>query len=128
LRPLAPRVAAGPAWYPANSGACLRWSLGRTCGSTRGRTVSRWSSRFCGLLHLAARGGDGRRAGRPHGVALVQPLLRPLALGGLGAVLLVVGQTYWIGAVGGAILLGLAALLAFRAVLRWDRTRLLLTN
>ena len=73
-------------------------------------------------------GENVRLDARPHGVALVQPLLRPLALGGLGAVLVVVGQTYWYVGVGGAVLLGLAALLAFRAVLRWDRTRLLLTN
>jgi len=65
---------------------------------------------------------------RPHGVALVQPLLRPLALAGAGAVLLVVGETYWIAVVAGAALLAVAALLAFRAVLRWDRTRLLLTT
>jgi uncharacterized membrane protein YdbT with pleckstrin-like domain len=43
-------------------------------------------------------------------------------------VLAVVGQSYWIAGVAGAVLLGLAALLAFRAVLRWDRTRLLLTT
>lgn len=65
---------------------------------------------------------------RPHGVALVRPLLRPLAVVGAGAVLIVVGQQYWIAGVIGAVLLVVAALLAFRAVLRWDRTRLLLTS
>jgi uncharacterized membrane protein YdbT with pleckstrin-like domain len=65
---------------------------------------------------------------RPHGVALVRPLLRPLALVGAGVVLIVVGQQYWIAGVIGAVLLVVAALLAFRAVLRWDRTRLLLTS
>jgi uncharacterized membrane protein YdbT with pleckstrin-like domain len=65
---------------------------------------------------------------RPHGVALVRPLLRPLALVGAGAVLIVVGQQYWLAGVIGAVLLVVAALLAFRAVLRWDRTRLLLTS
>ena len=65
---------------------------------------------------------------RPHGIALVQPLLRPLGLGGAGAVLLFVGQTYWIAGVAGAGLLVLGSLLAFRAVLKWDRTRLLLTT
>jgi uncharacterized membrane protein YdbT with pleckstrin-like domain len=65
---------------------------------------------------------------RPHGVALVQPLLRPLAVAGAGLVLLAVGQEYWLAGVIGAGLLALAALLAFRAVLRWDRTRLLLTS
>lgn len=73
-------------------------------------------------------GEEVRLDARPHGVALVRPLLRPLALGGAGAVLLVVGQTYWIVGIAGAVSLALAALLAFRAVLRWDRTRLLLTT
>ncbi len=65
---------------------------------------------------------------RPHGAALVRPLLRPLAVVGAGLVLVVVGQEYWIAGVAGAALLVLGALLAFRAVLRWDRTRLLLTS
>jgi uncharacterized membrane protein YdbT with pleckstrin-like domain len=65
---------------------------------------------------------------RPHGAALVRPLLRPLVLAAAGAVLVVVGQAYWIAGVIGAALLVVAALLAFRAVLRWDRTRLLLTS
>ena len=73
-------------------------------------------------------GEEVRLDARPHGAALVRPLLRPLALGGAGAVLAVVGQSYWIAGVAGAVLLGLAALLALRAVLRWDRTRLLLTR
>ncbi len=65
---------------------------------------------------------------RPHGAALVQPLLRPLALGVAGAVLVFVGQSHWIAGIAGAVLLVLAALLAFRAVLCWDRTRLYLTS
>jgi uncharacterized membrane protein YdbT with pleckstrin-like domain len=73
-------------------------------------------------------GEEVRLDARPHGVALVQPLLRPLALCGAGAVLVVVGQTYWLAGLAGAVLLVVAALLAFRAVLRWDRTRLLLTT
>jgi uncharacterized membrane protein YdbT with pleckstrin-like domain len=73
-------------------------------------------------------GEEVRLDARPHGAALVRPLLRPLALGGVGVVLVVVGQSYWIAGIAGAVLLGLAALLAFRAVLRWDRTRLLLTT
>jgi uncharacterized membrane protein YdbT with pleckstrin-like domain len=73
-------------------------------------------------------GEDVRLDARPHGVALVQPLLRPLALTGAGAVLLVVGQEYWVAGIAGAAALVLSALLAFRAVLRWDRTRLLLTS
>ena len=73
-------------------------------------------------------GEEVRLDARPHGVALVRPLLRPLALVGAGAVLLVVAEQYWLAGVIGAALLVVAALLAFRAVLRWDRTRLLLTS
>ncbi len=73
-------------------------------------------------------GEEVRLDARPHGIALVQPLLRPLALVGAGAVLIVVGQEFWIAGIAGAAVLILAALLAFRAVLRWDRTRLLLTS
>jgi uncharacterized membrane protein YdbT with pleckstrin-like domain len=73
-------------------------------------------------------GEEVRLDARPHGAALVRPLLRPVTLGAAGAALAVVGQSYWIAGIAGAVLLGLAALLAFRAVLRWDRTRLLLTT
>ena len=66
---------------------------------------------------------------RPHGIALVQPLLRPLALVGAGARpdrrrpgVLDRGRRR------GRRCSSSAALLAFRAVLRWDRTRLLLTT
>jgi uncharacterized membrane protein YdbT with pleckstrin-like domain len=76
----------------------------------------------------AEHGEAVRLDARPHGAALVRPLLRPLAILGAGAVLVVVGQEYWIAGVIGAALLVVAALLAFRAVLRWDRTRLLLTS
>jgi uncharacterized membrane protein YdbT with pleckstrin-like domain len=73
-------------------------------------------------------GEEVRFDARPHGIALVQPLLRPLALAGAGAVLVFVGSEYWVAGIAGAVLLAVAALLAFRAVLRWDRTRLLLTS
>jgi uncharacterized membrane protein YdbT with pleckstrin-like domain len=76
----------------------------------------------------AEHGEAVRLDARPHGAALVRPLLRPLAVVGAGLVLVVVGQEYWIAGVAGAALLVLGALLAFRAVLRWDRTRLLLTS
>jgi uncharacterized membrane protein YdbT with pleckstrin-like domain len=48
-------------------------------------------------------GEEVKLEARPHGVALVVPLTRPLVLAG-------------------------AALTAFRAVWRWDRTRLVLTS
>jgi uncharacterized membrane protein YdbT with pleckstrin-like domain len=74
------------------------------------------------------RSEEVRLDARPHGIALVQPLLRPLALVGAGAVLVFVGTEYWVAGIAGAVLLAIGALLAFRAVLRWDRTRLLLTS
>ena len=66
---------------------------------------------------------------RPHGVALVRPLARPLLLAGVGAVLVIVGSgLQWALALAGAVGLALAFLLSLRAVWRWDRTRLVLTT
>jgi membrane protein YdbS with pleckstrin-like domain len=74
-------------------------------------------------------GEEVRLDARPHGVALVRPLFRPLLLAGLGAVLVLVGTgLHWGLALAGAAALGLAALSALRAVWRWDRTRLVLTT
>jgi uncharacterized membrane protein YdbT with pleckstrin-like domain len=74
-------------------------------------------------------GEDVRLDARPHGAALVRPLTRPLALAVLGAMVAVVGsEVHWAIAAVGAGALALAALLALRAVWRWDRTRLVLTT
>ncbi len=74
-------------------------------------------------------GEEVRLDARPHGVALVRPLFRPLLLAGLGAVLVIVGTgLHWGLALAGAAALGLASLSALRAVWRWDRTRLVLTT
>jgi uncharacterized membrane protein YdbT with pleckstrin-like domain len=74
-------------------------------------------------------GEEVRLDARPHGAALVGPLARPLVLAALGAALAVVGSdVHWALAAVGAAALALAALLAFRAVWRWDRTRLVLTT
>ena len=74
-------------------------------------------------------GEEVRLDARPHGVALVRPLFRPLLLAGLGAVLVLVGTVlHWGLALAGAAALGLASLSALRAVWRWDRTRLVLTT
>jgi uncharacterized membrane protein YdbT with pleckstrin-like domain len=62
---------------------------------------------------------------RRHGVVLVGAFLRAFALAGPGVVLLVVG---WPATVAGAVLLAAAALVALRAVWRWDRTRVVLTT
>ena len=74
-------------------------------------------------------GEEVRLAARPHGAALVRPLSRPLLRAVLGAVLVIAGsQVHWAVGVAGAIALGLAFLLALRAVWRWDRTQLVLTT
>jgi membrane protein YdbS with pleckstrin-like domain len=74
-------------------------------------------------------GEEIRLEARPHGIALAGPLSRPLALAVGGAALVVLGSPIaWpLGLVGAAVL-GLAALAVFRAVWRWDRTRLVLTS
>jgi uncharacterized membrane protein YdbT with pleckstrin-like domain len=63
---------------------------------------------------------------RPHTVALVRPLSRSLLLALAGGVLVGLSPP-WLG-VPGAVLLGVGALLALRAVLRWDRTSLVVTT
>lgn len=76
-----------------------------------------------------APGEEVRLEARPHGVALVGPLTRPLVLAGGGAALVVMGSSIvWLLGLLGALLLGVAALAAFRTVWRWDRTRLVLTS
>lgn len=60
-----------------------------------------------------------------HGIVLARPLLRALLLALAGAACFLAP---WPAAgVGGAVLLALAAVLAVVAVMRWDRTHLLLT-
>jgi hypothetical protein len=66
---------------------------------------------------------------RQHGVVLARPLLRAVVLAGAGAALVVLGMPVaWPLGVPGAIAIGLGALVALRAVLRWDRTLLVLTS
>lgn len=74
-------------------------------------------------------GEEVRVEARPHEVALALPLARALAFAGTGGILVVAGSavSWGLGAVG-ALLLALAALLAFVAVWRWDRTHVVLTT
>jgi hypothetical protein len=62
---------------------------------------------------------------RPHGIVLARPLARAAVVAATGVVLLLVG---WPATAGGAVLLGLAAIIALRAVWRWERTRVVLTS
>jgi uncharacterized membrane protein YdbT with pleckstrin-like domain len=61
---------------------------------------------------------------RRHGVILVRPLSRALALAVLGATGLALG---WPASVAGLVLLIVAAVLALVAVWRWDRTQVVVT-
>jgi uncharacterized membrane protein YdbT with pleckstrin-like domain len=63
---------------------------------------------------------------RRHGIVLARPLLRAFALAAAGSACFLAP---WPPAgVGGAILVGLAAVLAVAAVARWDRTQVVLTG
>ena len=62
---------------------------------------------------------------RRHGVVLAGSFLRAFALAGPGAFLVAVG---WPATVAGVVLLAAAALVALRAVWRWERTRVVLTT
>lgn len=62
---------------------------------------------------------------RRHGIVLVRPFARALLLAGCGVVGLVLG---WPGSLAGAVLVAIAAGYAVAAVLRWDRTHVVLTD
>ncbi len=62
---------------------------------------------------------------RRHGVILVRPLTRALALAVLGATGLAIG---WPVSLAGLVLLIVAAMVALVAVWRWDRTRVVVTT
>ena len=71
---------------------------------------------------------DVRLDVRPHGVALVRPLVRALVLAAAGGAIVVLGASHhWLlGAVGGGAM-AIAAAIALVAVWRWDRTRIVVT-
>ena len=62
---------------------------------------------------------------RRHGVVLVRPFLRAIALAIVGVFLLTMP---WPVPVAGPIVIGIAAVSAFAAVWRWDRTRFVVTT
>lgn len=76
-----------------------------------------------------APGEEVQLEARPHGIALVRPLGHAFFVAGGGAALVVLGPrvTWMLGPLG-AGLLGAAAVLALAAVLRWDRTILVITT
>ena len=62
---------------------------------------------------------------RRHGIVLVRPLARAVLLALAGVVGLLLG---WPGTVPGAFLVAVAAVYALAAVVRWDRTHVVLTG
>jgi membrane protein YdbS with pleckstrin-like domain len=62
---------------------------------------------------------------RPHGVVLARPLAKALVLAAAGAALIALG---WPVSPFGALPLAVAAAITLRAVWRWERTRLLVTD
>ena len=62
---------------------------------------------------------------RRHGIVLARPFARALLVAGLGLALFLVG---WPATILGAPVLAAAALLAVRAVWRWERTRVVVTT
>ena len=74
-------------------------------------------------------GEEVRLESRPHGVALARPLGRSLLLAIAGGVLVLVGSPVaWGVGAAGAFVLCVAALTAFAAVWRWDRTHVVVTS
>jgi membrane protein YdbS with pleckstrin-like domain len=81
------------------------------------------------MRRVLAPGEEVHLRARPHGVALAVPLGRAGLIASAGAALVVFGpHVTWLLASAGAGLLGAAAVLALGAVLRWDRTMLVLTS
>lgn len=62
---------------------------------------------------------------RRHGIVLVRPLVRALALAAIGAIGVAVG---WPATPAGAVLLVAAAAVAIASVWRWDRTHVVVTS
>jgi membrane protein YdbS with pleckstrin-like domain len=62
---------------------------------------------------------------RRHGIVLVKPLSRALALAAVGCGGFVLG---WPATLAGGVLLGAAAVIAAGAVWRWDRTHVVVTS
>lgn len=62
---------------------------------------------------------------RRHGIVLVRPLLWAIVLSGIGGVVSTAPRPF---SVAGAALIALGALIALRAVWKWERTRVVVTT
>jgi uncharacterized membrane protein YdbT with pleckstrin-like domain len=73
-------------------------------------------------------GEDVRLDDRPHAVALVRPFFRASLFAAIGIALAYFGRTELWALAPGTIAFALAAWVAVRSVLAWDRTRLVVTS
>ena len=106
---------------PLTGPAVVRQFAGRRSGLSEAESTP--------VRRMLSPGEEVQLESRPHGIALVFPLARAALIAAVGAALVVSGpRAFWLLAPVGAGLLGVAALLALRAVLRWDRTMLVLTT
>ena len=62
---------------------------------------------------------------RRHGIVLAKPLVWAIVIAGAGGVL---WTAAWPLSIAGAVLIGFAAVIALRAVWRWERTRVVVTT
>jgi uncharacterized membrane protein YdbT with pleckstrin-like domain len=62
---------------------------------------------------------------RRHGIVLARPLVWAVVIAGAGGVLATAG---WPLSLAGSVLIGLAALIALRAVWKWERTKMVVTT
>jgi uncharacterized membrane protein YdbT with pleckstrin-like domain len=68
---------------------------------------------------------SARHGARRHAIVLARPFTKAILLAGVGAATLVQG---WRLSPAGAVLVGLGAVVAMRAVWRWERTRIVLAG
>jgi membrane protein YdbS with pleckstrin-like domain len=105
-----------------------QWTRADPWSESRGRRA-RSRAESARVRRYLSPGEEVRLESRPHGIALGVPLTRAAVIATAGAVLVVLGgRVVWPLAAVGAGLLGAAGLLALRAVLRWDRTMVVLTT
>jgi hypothetical protein len=115
----APRVLTG----------ALRSPQGNTTGGPPGEGGAGWAPNPPVVKGYLEPGERVQLEARPHGAALAVPLARALVIAAVGGVLVVLGSTIsWVLGAVGAVQVAVGAGFALAAVLRWDRTRLVLTT
>jgi membrane protein YdbS with pleckstrin-like domain len=74
---------------------------------------------------LVGRGEEVQLDARPHGIVLARPFGKALAIASAGGLVASLG---WPATPFGAVAVAVGALVALRAVWRWERTRVLVTS